>query len=754
MGNWLHQIVVIFNAGRRSIRGATLATAGCGLSLLMFAPMQARGEDDSTGIATNEGSVRVATRFHDPTTSTSDESASPTHVNSLEPASLSSDHTSDLAPETESDDAASEFAAALSKGQHIRVAAKPAAKASEQQPAADLPGVPFQPVKFQGITVAKSTKAELIETWGEPADTIPTDEGSVLVYDIEPFQVVEVLVSSSDVVHTIKVTLAASLEPKLLAEQLSLAEVEPVTVNDSEGQPLGQAFPERGVLFMFDATAANEFNDDGTPTLSVSQVAIQPLDSRAFAMRAENRLHGPYTKNISDLRTAVALDPQFAHARWLLSEVYMATGQADLADAEAAAVCQIEPDNAAYQLRRGQTLALLGEYDDAVHRIRAVLDRKDLTALVQAQALYEMARLASLGDVQIASKAIPFNNRAIELADHIAINDDRAERQAAKQVLVDAHMAVAEEIARQAFNQKVESISQWIGRASGLAEEYIENDGGSVMLRLTIAQRALNALASFKPTLDPTPWVEEAEQAAEALLAECEDELWQQRVKWELGITYHNAMRVEHSRRQTAAALDYGQKAIENLAIGAVSRQAVHSSEQLVGQLYFQMGAIYAVHQQDHTKAAQWYDKAAPLLNGPRPVSELYSPRREGEMLVSIGVSYWQLGQQTRALDVTQDGAKLIERAVEDGILAKTSLAVPYGNLATMYQEMGENTNAAKYTELAKSVQAASRKPSAKVSRAGGNRPGNTRVARGRMPRVTIQKPGEPERPFVETNRK
>jgi tetratricopeptide (TPR) repeat protein len=356
-----------------------------------------------------------------------------------------------------------------------------------------------------------------------------------------------------------------------------------------------------------------------------------------------------------------------------------------------------------------------------------------------------MARLASLGDVQIASKAIPFHTRAIEIADRVSVGEDRKERRAAKRLMVEAHMAVAEEIARQSFNQKVEGLSQWIGRASGLAEEFIENDGGSVELRLIVAQRALSALASFKPTLDPSPWVAEAEEAGGTLLAQSEDELWQQRIKWELGIAYHNAMRVEHSRRQTITAISYGQKAIENLAAGAVSRQAVHASEQLVGQLYFHMGAVHAVHQQDHAKAAQWYDKAAPLLSGPRPVSELYAPRREGEMLVSIGVTYWQLGQQSRALEVTQSGVNLIEMAVEDGILAKSSLAVPYGNLATMYEEMGENTNAAKYTELAKSVAPPAKKqPAARVSRS---------VARRRMPRVTIQAAGEEERPFYENTR-
>jgi hypothetical protein len=198
--------------------------------------------------------------------------------------------------------------------------------------------------------------------------------------------------------------------------------------------------------------------------------------------------------------------------------------------------------------------------------------------------------------------------------------------------------------------------------------------------------------------------VEEAEESAELLLSKSDEQLWQQRVQWELGIAYLHALRVEHSRRQTANALRYGQLAVENLAEGALSRQAVHSSEYLVAQLYFHMGAVYAVHQEDHLKAIQWYDKAAPILTGPRPVSELYAPRREGEMLVSIGVTCWQLGQQARALELTRAGVNLVELAVEDGILARSALAVPYGNLATMYEQMGETTNAAKYSELVKSV--------------------------------------------------
>jgi tetratricopeptide (TPR) repeat protein len=677
---------------------------------------------DEQAAASEEGSLLVTTNDDAPAESQiAVEKVTPTAAapdsgsnEPLEPVSSSSEPTPELAEnesaqsnESSADGTASQFADALAKVAQPRKAAAPSARPASRRSARNTPvAIEHEPVKFQGVTVGRTTKSELVAAWGEPADSAEVDEGSVLTYVIEPFAGVEVLVDQDDVIGTIKVLLAAVLEPGKLAEQLSLNQFEPVTVFDDEGRALGQAFPERGVLFMYEGAEQDTLSIQSTRSPMVSQVAIQPLDPVAFALRAENHLRGPFEQPIDDLTTALALDPNFAEAHWLLAHIYLTTGQADSADAEAVAACDLEPENAAYQLRRGQTLALLGEYDEAVHTVRAVLDRPDIKPIVRAQALFEMARLASLGDVQIASKTIPFHTRAIEIADREATGQDAKTRRAAKQLLVEAHLAVAEEIARQAFNQKVESLSLWVDRASGLAEEYIANDGGSVELRLMIAQRALSALASFKPTLDPAPWVAEAEEASELLLAKSDELLWRQHVQWELGIAYLNALRVEHSRRQTADALRYGQLAVENLAEGALGRQAVHSSEHLVAQLYFHMGAVYAVHQEDHLKAVQWYDKAAPILTGPRPVSELYAPRREGEMLVSIGVTCWQLGQQARALELTRAGVNLVELAVEDGILSRSSLSVPYGNLATMYEQMGETTNAAKYGQLAKSVMA------------------------------------------------
>ena len=642
------------------------------------------------------------------------------------PVPQSSDRSPELAPESSRDEASTSFdnvlaKAAQKKHAEASAAAKGASKNASEQEATATNGVArrsaaahatattFEPVKFQGIDVGNTSKHELITAWGQPAETGRSDEGDVLTFRKAPFKAIDVLIGPNDVAASVKITLAAPLESKQLAEQLGLNQFDPVIVTDDSNTPVCQAYPERGVLFMFEAAEekVTPVEEEAQPIKqgqSVAQVVVQPIDSRAFAYRAENRLHGPYAQNINDLKAAIALDPEFARAYWLLAKIYLATGQADLADAAAAEACDIEPKNASFQVCRAQTRELLGEYDDAVLGVRAILDRDDLTQIDRASALHQMAHLASLGDKEIASKAIPFDTKAIEIADKLATSKDVHERRAAKQLLVEAHMAIAEEVARQPFGSKAESLSQWVGRASGLAEDYIAKDNGSVELRLFIAQHALNGLASFKPALDPTPWIAEAEEASKTLLLQSNDELWQQHVKWELGTAYLHGLQVEHTRRKTETALKYGQLAIDNLSFGATSRQAVHGSEQMVGTLYFQMGAVYAVHKLDHAKAVQWYDKATPLITGKRPASELYAPRREGEMLVSMGVSYWQVDKKDRALDITQTGVGLVEAAVQNGVLAKSSLAVPYSNLSAMYLQMGEAANSAKYAKLAKSI--------------------------------------------------
>ena len=101
-------------------------------------------------------------------------------------------------------------------------------------------------------------------------------------------------------------------------------------------------------------------------------------------------------------------------------------------------------------------------------------------------------------------------------------------------------------------------------------------------------------------------------------------------------------------------------------------------------------------------------------------------------MLVSMGVSYWQTQNKTKALDVTQTGVGLVEAAVQNGVLAKSALAVPYSNLSAMYQQMGEAANATKYAKLAKSIDAGDSNDQLQQPRIGRNQQAGGQIRQSR----------------------
>lgn len=558
------------------------------------------------------------------------------------------------------------------------------------------------PAKFHGVVPGESTRERLVEHWGEPDSVAPakgeTRGGEVLTYHLAPFERVEVLVEEGTVA-VIRVSLGEDAPLGEMVDRLRLEKVEPVEVADpASGGVLAMTYPEKGLTLLTRPAA-------DAASAEVTHLVLEPLDVRAFILRGERRDPGDVRGRLRDLQRAVEAAPQDARAHWLKAQQHLAAGHAAAALSAAQKAIEIEPGVAAHRLTLAESLLDAAEYDRAVLETRRVLDDSSAPAVVRAGALDLMGRLAALGDAKIAGKAIDFHTAAIELADGLATSEDVTERRLAKDLLVSSHLAVAREVARREYDDKVATVAEWIGRASGIAEERIASDEGSLLLRLRVAREALAALAQLRPTKDPAPWVKEAEETAAALLADSDDNLHRCRVHWELGEAYLYAVRVEHQRGDADRALAYGAEAIEELSEGAAPRTTSPAAERLVGELYFYLGAVNAVHRQNHEEATGWYDKARDILVVDQPDSEFVVPRRDGEQLVSMGVSYWNQGQQDLAVELTESGARLMERAVSAGVLGDAELAVPYGNLATMHKKLDRPEKALDYERLAKGVQ-------------------------------------------------
>jgi hypothetical protein len=224
-------------------------------ALLTTGPQNARGEaawkaaetsDDSEHAAPSEAPVSEPSM--ESSTDSVDEAAS--EADSVMPIVHSSDGTTDMAVTADEDGQTSRTGTSRTTG--VPSSDFASLKTLGRKPAVQKPDV-MEPVAFQGMVVGTSTGRQLLEEWGDPADTVATAEGNVLAFDIAPFQAVEVLVDGNDVVTAIKIALASPLNPKQLADQLALGDIRTVTAYDEVDEPLGLAFPERGVIFMYDA---------------------------------------------------------------------------------------------------------------------------------------------------------------------------------------------------------------------------------------------------------------------------------------------------------------------------------------------------------------------------------------------------------------------------------------------------------------------------------------------------------------------
>ncbi|MEM9351525.1 MAG: hypothetical protein AAGA92_00785 [Planctomycetota bacterium] len=554
----------------------------------------------------------------------------------------------------------------------------------------------LEAISFRGLLPGVSTRTETETQWG-PAVTTSAD-GSQLDYEMDDFRAVR-LIFSGDLLENIVVALEEPLTASQLSGALGLTGVRIAEVQDGEGLPAAFIYPERGVVMkLLQDPAFGELPDAvevnplaGAFDAQVSAIVIQPIKADGFLLRAQETSLLRPSERIADLEQALLLDPNSTIARLLLSETKLACGQAIEAERLAAEAAEIDPANAAHRLQQARCLRELARYDVAVKLVRGLLEESDVEPIVRAQALYEMGRLASFGPEKLAQQSVGLHNKAIAIADKLATAGSDGVRVAAEQLLAEAHLAIAAEIARGDWSGKNESVAQWVSRASALVEHMIEGNRDHLGERLSVARTSLAAARRLEPLIDPALWVEEAESAAQQIATTTEDEQLLRQTAWDLGMVYFLAAQIEYSRGVPDEAFRLGRLADEKLSAVADTRDELPDTAYVLGELYFHMGAVYAVHFDDHEAACQWYDRAADYLLNPMPVTTIATPSRHGEALVSMGVSFWQTGQQERATELTEAGLRLVENAVEGGLLEPEAVDVPYGNLAFMYGELGRS---------------------------------------------------------------
>ncbi len=359
---------------------------------------------------------------------------------------------------------------------------KPTPAAAEPKPTAEQPRPGAEPLKpipdpmeappvevetasFKDVTPGVSTKEDVEQGWGKPKDAMRSDGTLVQLYSIEPFRQVEITYND-DKVSSIVIRLGRSFPADAVAKQLDLAAIRPVPVHNEMGELLGLAYPERGVLFAFE-------QDDGEeePSRKVLHIILEPVAAESFVLRAETTMGSRGDLSRRDLRQALKLEPNNARAHWLLGRVLADCEQHEEAFEETGQAVRLAPDDPQYRVAHAKVLAQLGRLSAALKNAEKAVETSRGRPHVAARATCLIGDLLASGPDPDFKKALKYHVAAIRLADPLSANPHPALRVAAKEVLVDAHLGAAHDIAWGEYKDKQKVVVRWLQRAESFAAD-------------------------------------------------------------------------------------------------------------------------------------------------------------------------------------------------------------------------------------------------------------------------------------------
>lgn len=368
------------------------------------------------------------------------------------------------------------------------------------------------------------------------------------------------------------------------------------------------------------------------------------------------------------------------------------------------------PSNPQFQLTSAEFQGKTGSFAAGRTSAEKVLTLPNLTPLVRAQAEALIGDLYAAGPKRDYKRSLEQHLKSVKTAEELTSSKQPATRRAAKQVLLEAYLGIANDIAWGFFQQKEIAVPRWLQKAEEVAKDLQTTEGFDAEPTLNVARQALAACAGTQGLLDPTEYTKSALATGKKLVSETKDPWRQQRIQWEVAHAMYDSLQADQARGIKGFSLANSALVVKYLEQGAGVREQTEVDAFMLGRLYYRIGAIFAIDRTDHKTAVYWYAKAVPLINDPLPDSNPSDWARHGETFVSIGLSYWETGRQDRAIQLTESGVDWMQRALKEKAIGEQSLAVPYANLASMHKARGNTMESREFEALAGKLEAQNKK--------------------------------------------
>lgn len=561
--------------------------------------------------------------------------------------------------------------------------------------------IPLKCASFGGVTAGETTQKDLFARWGQPRKASQTDLGPAYLYSIEGFNHIEVQMyrdadSGIDVVLSVAITFEEPLPVGQVREGLAdeLQKAKPIMIAAEDGSVLGHVFPEKGVRLIF---APSE--KPGVTSTMVTRLAIEPIIAEPFVLRAEGYLNDMPEDSREDLESALMLDPENARACWLLAQIELACGNPQEAWELATKAVALDEVQVQYQVFLAKILAQTNNIVRARGLLEELLPECEKYQNVYATALCQLGDSYQLGTNPDYIKASKYHQAAIEVSSKLLNNANPTTRLTAKETFLNAYLGATKDIALGTWANKETTIEKWLTQSKEFIKdpELTSRKPGTKDFPLRVALTELAVRGEVNKDKDIGPYVQNVLAESKELINLTPDNIQKMKYLWETGLALYNTARISQARGDYDSAIRYC-----GISVGLVDEAMKNRGESLqdaylVSRIKFRLGAMHAIGKKDHEKAVEYYTAVRPRFE---MIASKISPEELGSLgdtFITMGVSYWNTGQQEQALTISLQGTKFLEQAVAEKLLSESALVIPYKNISTMYQRLNQTQNAELY---------------------------------------------------------
>lgn len=571
---------------------------------------------------------------------------------------------------------------------------------------------PVHSASFLGVTTGITTEAELLQKLGTPKKSTQNDVSSAHLFSIDGFNHIEVTLKKG-IVDSISISLDEPMPVSQVRDALAaeLQKAKPITIADDSGDVLGQVFPEKGINLIYTPSEKN-----GVPSSFVARIAIEPITAEPFVLRAEGYFHDLPEESKHDLQNALIIDPKNSKANALLAQIFVKEGNTEDAIAACERAIMFDENQPIYHVTMAQIMALRNQTDKAKLYLQELIPALETYPYPKALALCTLADLYQSSSSPNFDKAIQLHQEAITVILPVTTNANPTLRLKAKDVLLNAHLGAAKDVAWGNWENRQAAALKWLSRAKEIAadpELTVRKPGTKdYALRIAIAELALHS--GMPETTNIEPLIELVLQESQAIVNGTSDATQKMKLQWDTALALNSAAHIYQARKQFQLAQKYAEMSV-SFAQDAVQKRTSNPQDVYwVARIYFRLGAIHALGSKNHKDAIVWYDRARPLLE---QVCAQISPEefgKLGEYFITMGVSYWD-SNNNLAIELSLYGAKLVEKGVEAKFLDSSALIIPYRNISTMYKRLGKNEESDKFAAKAQEIRIASQQDSKRL---------------------------------------